>query len=685
MNMFVAVKELVGIPGLPATAKGIRQLLGKAAGQSSALVRKRQGTKAFEYHIDCLPEPARVAVKQRHYKSVLAQSDCISTDVPAKRSTAIKPRDELEVMRKCPALLERKTNALTTGQKDIADARMVLVVEVMRLMDGGMPRKGAVELVAKESQASSLPPALQKAADKANARKGSTRRGVGKSSLQQWLSDYMAADNASERLATLAPGKIQVKQPETIGWLPDFLAIYRDPRGFNISEAYRRFEKWWAQEFAGQEDVLEAMPSMDAVRRAMKKLPVVVSQKYRVTGSAWRSLNPFIRRDWEQVPVNGVWVGDGHNMKLDVLHPIHGRPFSPEITMVIDARTRFIVGWSLALSENVIAVADAIRHGVQHHGLFGIYYSDNGPGQTGKTLDADVTGILARLGIEDGGVEHRTGIPGNPQGRGIIERPNKGIPKYAAQSFDSYHGKDADKETVRVRKRIAQSAINAVRQGRELTNKQAAALRMIPTWQQLLDVIEEEVNWYNTRHHHSSLPKAPDGKHYTPAAYRRHLLEVEETVIAYPSAVELRDMFRPQQKRTVSRCEVQIFSNLYFSMELLNHHGEEVIVSYDIHDPQTVIIRSLDGTFICDAVWDGNKKAPFAISAKDHSQNQRTKGIIKRAEEKIAVAKEENSLVIEGERPNFGGLLIEPEPQDKEPLFLLETEREEYFKKVNSR
>lgn len=685
MNMFVAVKELVGIPGLPATAKGIRQLLGKAAGQSSTLVRKRQGTKAFEYHIDCLPETARVAVQQRHYKSVLAQSDCISTDVPAKRSTAIKPRDELEVMRKCPALLERKTNALTTGQKDIADARMVLVVEVLRLMDDGMSRKGAVELVAKESQAGSLPPSLQKAADKANARKGSTRRGVGKSSLHQWLSDYMAAENASERLATLAPGKIQVKQPETIGWLPDFLAIYRDPRGFNIAEAYRRFEKWWAQEFAGQEDVLEAMPSMDAVRRAMKKLPVVVSQKYRVTGSAWRSLNPFIRRDWEQVPVNGVWVGDGHNMKLDVQHPIHGRPFSPEITMVIDARTRFIVGWSLALSENVIAVADAIRHGVQQHGLFGIYYSDNGPGQTGKTLDADVTGILARLGIEDGGVEHRTGIPGNPQGRGIIERPNKGIPKYAAQSFDSYHGKDADKETVRVRKRIAQSAINAVRQGRELTNKQAAALRMIPTWQQLLDVIEEEVNWYNTRHHHSSLPKAPDGKHYTPAAYRRHLLEVEETVIAYPSAVELRDMFRPQQKRTVSRCEVQIFGNLYFSMGLLNHHGEEVIVSYDIHDPQTVIIRSLDGTFICDAVWDGNKKAPFAISAKDHSQNQRTKGIIKRAEEKIAVAKEENSLVIEGERPNFGGLLIEPEQQDKEPLFLLETEREEYFKKVNSR
>ncbi|EPP1151054.1 Mu transposase C-terminal domain-containing protein, partial [Yersinia enterocolitica] len=86
-------------------------------------------------------------------------------------------------------------------------------------------------------------------------------------------------------------------------------------------------------------------------------------------------------------------------------------------------RTRYVVGWSLSLAENVIAVADALRHGMQSHGIPLIYYSDNGAGQTANVLDADITGILSRLGVE-----HPTGIPGNPQARGIIERLNREIP-----------------------------------------------------------------------------------------------------------------------------------------------------------------------------------------------------------------------------------------------------------------
>ena len=41
----------------------------------------------------------------------------------------------------------------------------------------------------------------------------------------------------------------------------------------------------------------------------------------------------------------------------------------------------------------------------------------NGSGETGDMLDKETTGILPRIGIE-----HFTGIPGNPQGRGKIER-----------------------------------------------------------------------------------------------------------------------------------------------------------------------------------------------------------------------------------------------------------------------
>ncbi|TYE93587.1 transposase, partial [Escherichia coli] len=70
----------------------------------------------------------------------------------------------------------------------------------------------------------------------------------------------------------------------------------------------------------------------------------------------------------------------------------------------LDGSCRYIVGWSLALSESVIAVADALRHGIKNHGKPFLYYSDNGGGETNNTFDAELTGILPRLGID-----HRLG------------------------------------------------------------------------------------------------------------------------------------------------------------------------------------------------------------------------------------------------------------------------------------
>ncbi|EIR0331008.1 transposase, partial [Salmonella enterica subsp. enterica serovar Give] len=70
--MFVVAKELVGTPGLPVTTKGIREALIRFSGQRPELVRRRAGTKAFEYHIDCLPEQAREIVKRRFLNQAVA-------------------------------------------------------------------------------------------------------------------------------------------------------------------------------------------------------------------------------------------------------------------------------------------------------------------------------------------------------------------------------------------------------------------------------------------------------------------------------------------------------------------------------------------------------------------------------------------------------------------------------------
>ncbi|VFS55879.1 Mu transposase, C-terminal [Leminorella grimontii] len=637
--MFVVAKELVGVPGMPVTTKGIRQALERAANGSAALCRKRQGTKAFEYHIDVLPAEAQAFVRSRHLQALMATpTDASLTPVAPK----IKSREEgkIAVYRKCPALMEQKLAELTTAQREVADARIALVSGVLRL--GGMPgyscAKAIRELV-NRAKSGDLSESLARAVDLANAKKGKSRA-LSEITLKRWVADYNKASTPAERLVLLAPGKRQPVKPEAIAWLPEFLSHYRQPNGVSMIEAYEAFKAEWHTRYADQPDMIAAIPSLENVRYAMAKLPVVVKQQGRVTGSEARQVEEFVRRDWNCLPVNYVWIGDGHGMKMKVAHPDHGNPFTPEVTFILDGCCRYIVGWSLALSESVIAVADALRYGIKKEGKPFIYYSDNGGGQTNNTFDADLTGILPRVGID-----HRTGIPENPQGRGIIERLNRSLAMRISRQFATYYGPGADRNTVRKTTKALASAVNAQRKGTVLTPKQQRALQGLPSWDDLIAAIEEGIAWYNNRPH-ESLPKRDNGEHFTPTQFRRYKLDAEKTAIEYLSDVELRDMFMPQIERTVSRCEVRLFNNLYYSDALNHEHGNKVLVSYDIHDATRVIVRRMDGTYLCDAIWDGNKVAAFPVTAQYHAQQQRIKGMRARGEEKIRLAEAENNLTL---------------------------------------
>jgi putative transposase len=66
-----------------------------------------------------------------------------------------------------------------------------------------------------------------------------------------------------------------------------------------------------------------------------------------------KNIKPFVRRDISQLQPNDVWTADGHTFDAEVQHPMHGRPFRPEITAIIDVATRRIIGWSVGLAESV--------------------------------------------------------------------------------------------------------------------------------------------------------------------------------------------------------------------------------------------------------------------------------------------------------------------------------------------
>ncbi|ENS5228934.1 DNA-binding protein, partial [Shigella flexneri] len=562
MQSYVTVNDLLGVPGMPATTKGIRQALQRFSRDLGDVSRRREGTKAIEYHIDCLPEITRKALRERYVEQLVATENNVSEVKAVTRKTRNPDAVQaIEAYRGSPQLMEERLNALTENQRWVSEARAALVVEVLKLESAGNPgRLKAINFLVEKARKGELPERLQQAAVNANAKRGANRT-ISRDPLYQWVLKYNQSQNAAERLLLLAPGKRDEIKPEEISWLPEFLAQYRQVNGRPMSEAYEDFVAEWQRRHADEPYMLEVMPSYDVVRYAMKKLPEVVKQKGRVTGSEYRQLEGFTRRDWTAMPVNYVWIGDGHGMKLKCAHPIHGRPFSPEVTFVIDGGTRFVVGWSLDLAENVFAVAGAIQHGIRNHGKPFLYYSDNGSGETADMLDKEVVGILPRLGIK-----HPTGIAGNPQGRGIIERLNRTLPMRIARRYRTYFGKGADRESLRVLNRDLRSAFNALQQDKPLNDRQKAAMRELPSWAELIEAIREGVEWYNNRPH-SELPMKPNGRHYSPTEFRKKRQAEEDTEIEWLSDLELRDMFRPMVERPVRRCEIQWLNNIYYAPE----------------------------------------------------------------------------------------------------------------------
>lgn len=69
-------------------------------------------------------------------------------------------------------------------------------------------------------------------------------------------------------------------------------------------------------------------------------------------------------------------------------------------------------------------------------------------------------------------------------------------------------------------------------------------------------------------------------------------------------------------ERPVRRCEIRWLNNIYYAPELRDEHGRKVLISYDIHDAERITVRRPDGSVICEAVWDGNKREAF-LSARN--------------------------------------------------------------------
>lgn len=600
------------LPSLPASRENAARFIARCAATNPEAVRPRAGRGGgFEVSVEALPAPARADLRRR------AQ---LKAGRPAARADLFDlagGADAVEHDKRQIAV--RAIGHLTARQRQVMDARqaLLLAVEAAALAAGAGKDRAIRDLVAR-AKAGTLDETRVAIVARAND-KGQRAR-LSRATLYDWFARREAGG-----VAALAPELTREKQ-DLPAWFDAFLACYGRPSKPSIAEALREFNRSLPPG--------TALPTEAQVRRALKKMPQLERLKGREGKLALRARQAYAVRDFVDLLPTSVYVGDGKTFDAEVAHPIHGGPFRPELTTIVDVATRRVVGWSAALDESTHAVVDALRRASAEAGIPAIFYTDRGPGYRNAAMDATLTGFLARAGITA-----MRALPYNSQAKGVVERINQ-IYTATAKAMPTYIGRDMDKEAKLVAFRTTRREIAQI--GRS---------RLLPGWDAFLDAIADAIAAYNDRPH-SSLPKIRDPqlcrvRHMSPNEVWAAKSEGFEPVI--PDAAELDEMFRPHVVRRTRRALVDWLGNSYFAAALEPFDGRDVIVGYDIRDASRVWVREIDdvdgerapGRLIAVATFEGHKTRYVPLSAEQAAMEKRAKGRLGRLQNKMAVVEQE--------------------------------------------
>ena len=365
--MLISAVELAGLqlPKLPNSRQGIEYHAKKNNWPFEEVAGRARGGKLKKYLVSALPSEVQAAIREKQAATLLAK-------VPVLPAEVKKPLRQNKKMRQLGLIpCEEGLARLDDRQTETAHARCAIVAHVLPLHElAGMPIKKAVAFVVAEAAAGRLPEDVARLIPLANARNNG-ERGLSEPTLYRWVRAYRAAPDSMSRLLALAPVKTREKTPLlAIDWLPYFLMFYQRPNKPTMMAAAKKLAQWYLEQ-----GKIEQMPSYDQIQTVMKRLLDHMKERGRRTGSAYKALLPYIDRDWTALKPNDVWVGDGHSFKAKIRHPM-GYLFTPEVTMIVDGCSGAVVGWSVALSETAVAVADALRHGMTHFPPPLGYYSD---------------------------------------------------------------------------------------------------------------------------------------------------------------------------------------------------------------------------------------------------------------------------------------------------------------------
>lgn len=487
------------------------------------------------------------------------------------------------------------------SQREVATARLDICHTILDMERNGFTANKAVETLLCKAEVGSLHPHLKNAMTRA-AKAG--RSAPSRSVIFDWLKVVKSGGGRVDLLEA-HKGKVVKEQP---AWWGPALEYYNQPSNPEMSVVWRQLAEvdGFGCTYDQVRHYLSSVPAMLG-----RHSPARIGRKlYRLTEKA------YIRRCTERALPGDVYVADGYMADIYLVNPIDGKfPWRPELTVAMDMRSRYIVGWRADEHEGTTAVQNLWAETFarwNHVPLF--LYVDNGSGHKNKLMSDDMTGFYARHNIE---VIHA--IPGNPHGKGWIERFFVEVKRDFLKAWRPafYCGDDMSDEA-------RAQTLSDVRHGK----------LQPPTLFEFSAAFNAWIERYVNRAH-------PEDKSVTRAALWGQLAPLA------PNA-SLLEMKRQAVELTVKRASITHHKRQYGHPDLHAYNHMKVILEYDLMDNHVAVIRTQDGRWICDA------NLINAIDAVDTNrlEERREKRVVdqaKRIEKKLDELKARAGLVIDAD------------------------------------
>lgn len=487
----------------------------------------------------------------------------------------------------------------TDRARQVATWRETVIAYVRSLTDEGVSQNNAVGLLLERGEAGRLPPHF------AVALKGAAKAGRVAPSRSA-ICDWCAAYREGGIVALLPDHKGRVV--EAAGWWGPALEYFNAPSKPDMSAVWRKLVE--SDHFA---------VSYDQVRGYLSGVPAMFGRNsparigknlYRLTEKA------FIRRSVLCALPGDILAADGYCADVYLAHPLTGGLWRPELTVCIDVRSGFIPYWRADEHEGTYAVQNmwAEAFGRWNHTPIFLYV-DNGSGHKNRLMSDENVGFYKRAGI----VEIIHALPGNPHGKGWIERFFRSMKDdFLKMEFPQFYcGTDASPESLR-------HVVREVNAGRLEAPSLAEFTARFNDWLE--------------RYHNRPSPAEP----------KRSRAAIWGELQPIPPSDSVKELKRQAVELTVRRASVKHYKREYGHPDLHAFNGAKLIMEYDLCDDSFAVMRTLDGRWVCDAplVKAIDVIAPNRLEEK---RQLRAENAIKRLEQKMAEQQARAGRVIDAE------------------------------------